>query len=150
MSNVRITPSIVPATLTQVQSGGRRDAPRGAFELPNQPTEKSKPATSVRPGLATGGMETLIAVQGMAQQAEERRQRRRKAVKRGTDALDLLDELKLSLLAGESMPAVLLKLRGLTAEAQLITGEAGLDNVLADIDLRAQVEIAKREAASRR
>ena len=46
------------------------------------------------------------------------------------------------------MPSVLLKLRSLTAATLDDTGDPGLDGVLAEIDLRAQVEIAKREAAA--
>jgi len=44
---------------------------------------------------------------------------------------------------------VLLKLRSVTATALEGSGDQGLDDVLAEIDLRAQVEIAKREAAAR-
>lgn len=57
-----------------------------------------------------------------------------------------MDELKLALVSGESVPAVLLRLRGLTAGGLETTGEEGLDGVLAEIDLRAQVELAKRES----
>ena len=70
-------------------------------------------------------------------------------MQRGRQSLDLLDDLKLSLLAGEPMPSVLLKLRSVTATALEGSGDQGLDDVLAEIDLRAQVEIAKREAAAR-
>ncbi|KAF0119236.1 MAG: fliX [Xanthobacteraceae bacterium] len=94
--------------------------------------------------MATAGLETLLAVQGM--QPEDRREKRRRAMQRGRQSLDLLDDLKLSLLAGEPMPAVLLKLRSLTSATLEDTGDSGLDGVLAEIDLRAQVEIAKREA----
>jgi len=59
----------------------------------------------------------------------------------------LRHDLKLALLSGEPMPAVLLRLRGLTASSLEASGDDGLDGVLAEIDLRAQVEIAKREAA---
>lgn len=140
-----ITPPAIGAVTTS-QPAQKADRPRAAFELPGAKTEA--PATSAsRPTKAAAGLETLLAVQGM--QPEDRREKRRRAMQRGRQSLDLLDDLKLSLLAGEPLPAVLLKLRSLTAASLEESGDPGLDGVLADIDLRAQVEIAKREAAAK-
>ena len=140
---------ITPPTVGAVAQGPatqRADRPRSAFELPGGKAETPSTAAA-RPTVAAAGLETLLAVQGM--QPEDRREKRRRAMQRGRQSLDLLDDLKLSLLAGEPMPSVLLKLRSVTATALEGSGDQGLDDVLAEIDLRAQVEIAKREAAAR-
>lgn len=125
-------------------SAPRADRSRATFALPTETARETKRADGTKPAATAAGLETLLAVQGL--QPDDRRERRRRAVKRGHDSLHLLDALKLALLAGEQEPATLLKLRGLTAAKLEETGEAGLDGVLAEIDLRAQVELAKREA----
>ena len=140
-----ITPPAIGAVTTG-QPAQKADRPRAAFELPGARTE-TPAGTSARPAMAAAGLETLLAVQGM--QPEDRREKRRRAMQRGRQSLDLLDDLKLSLLAGEPLPAVLLKLRSLTAGTLEESGDPGLDGVLAEIDLRAQLELAKREAAAR-
>jgi hypothetical protein len=93
-------------------------------------------ATALR---TVGGIDALIALQGVDDPTE----RRRHALKRGRHALDALDELKIGLLGGELTPATLTKLRSAAAYLKDGSGEAGLDAVLAEIELRVEVEIAK-------
>lgn len=69
---------------------------------------------------------------------------RRKAVKRGNDVLDTLEDLKLDLLAGTIAPAKLRRLL-ILVEDNGRTGEDDLDALLDDIELRAKVELAKRK-----
>lgn len=68
---------------------------------------------------------------------------RRKAVRRGNDVLDTLEDMKLDLLAGTIEPAKLRRLVVLVEDLER-TGEGPLDAVLDDIELRAKVELAKR------
>lgn len=143
--NMRITTTPPLGAVQTTQTPARTDRPRPTFELPGGAKSETPRTDAARPGLAAAGLETLLAVQGMM--PDDRRDKRRRALKRGHDSLGLLDDLKLALLSGEPMPAVLLKLRGLTASSLEASGDDGLDGVLAEIDLRAQVEIAKREAA---
>lgn len=142
---MRITTPPPVGAVSTGQPAQKVDRPRAAFEVPGARPETPQ-TTQARPAMAAAGLETLLAVQGM--QPEDRREKRRRGLQRGRQSLDLLDDLKLSLLAGEPMPSVLLKLRSLTSAKLEDTGDTGLDGVLAEIDLRAQVEIAKREAAS--
>jgi hypothetical protein len=92
---------------------------------------------------AIGGIDTLVALQGVDDVSE----RRRRAVRKGRGALDALDQLKLGLISGELDASALNRLRAmggeLAGELQDTTGEPGLDRVLSEIDLRVQVEIAK-------
>jgi hypothetical protein len=84
-----------------------------------------------------------MALQGV-EDATERRQR---AIKRGRSALDVLDELKIGLLAGSLDQTMVQRLRTAAAELKSVSGEAGLDQVLAEIELRVEVELAKVAAA---
>jgi hypothetical protein len=141
---MRITTTPPVGAVQASQPVAKTDGARQAFQLPGQQAEEPRKSEGARPTTAAAGLETLLAVQGMV--PDDRRERRRKALKRGRDSLDMLDNLKVALISGEPVPAVLLKLRGLTALKPEASGDDGLDGVLAEIDLRAQVEIAKREA----
>lgn len=101
--------------------------------------DAAKPQGAV-PSLRTvGGIDALVALQGMEDPAE----RRRRAVARGRVALDALDELKLGLLAGALDSSSLNRLRSMEAQLQDRSGDPGLDGVLSEIELRVAVEIAK-------
>ena len=86
-----------------------------------------------------GGIDTLLALQGVEEPAE----RRRKAVKRGRGALDALDALKLGLLSGTVDTGALARLKTMSAGLNEATGDPGLDTVMAEIALRVEVELAK-------
>lgn len=114
----------------------RRAGPAGFALNEGETTRASGPPSGLR---AVGGIDALIALQGV----EDPTERRRHAVKRGRLALDALDELKLGLLGGDLSPATLTKLQSAAAYLNDGTGEAGLDTVLGEIELRVAVEIAK-------
>jgi hypothetical protein len=85
----------------------------------------------------------LLALQGQDDPAE----RRQRAVKRGRLALDTLDALKVEVLSGTLGPSMLQRLKSATADLRDASGDAGLDAVLAEIELRVVVEIAKMTPA---
>ena len=72
-------------------------------------------------------------------------ERRRRAVKRGSQLLDHLDELRRSLLVGGNPGASLAALRAELADEPGLIADPELQSALADIELRAAVEIAKLE-----
>lgn len=109
----------------------------GTFSLDAGTTARAAaPATGPR---LIGGIDALIALQGF----EEPGERRRRAVKRGRAALDALDALKLALLSGTLDTAALARLKSAAGDLAERTGEPELDTVLAEIELRAEVELAK-------
>ena len=121
-----------------------RDRQRSARERVRQRSASTPPnparTTAAPAGVRTiGGIDTLLALQGVDDPAE----RRRKAVKRGRGALDALDALKLGLLSGTLDTAALARLEDGSAGLAEPTGEPGLDKVLAEIALRVEVELAK-------
>ena len=114
----------------------------GGFSVSEEEaTASTAPAASLR---TIGGIDALIALQGQDDPAE----RRRRAVKRGRTALDALDELKVEVLGGTLGPSTLMRLKSATAELTDASGDPRLDALMAEIELRVEVEIAKM--ASRR
>ena len=84
-----------PASST---SNTRRSS-SSSFSLPtSSETGDSRPAAAP---VGVSGIDALLALQGV----EDPTERRKRAVKRGRDALDVLDDLKLGLLAGSLDPA---------------------------------------------
>lgn len=122
-----------------VSSGGApRGSSQGGFHIAEDAqTEAPRPATPMR---AMSSLETLIALQEVT---EDPRERRRKAVTRGRDLLDALDDLKIAMMDGVINSQALAQLSKLAAERGP-TGDAGLDDAISAIELRAKVELAKR------
>ncbi len=120
-------------------------ARRGANSPFMLPQEQAHAAPAGSAGLRTvGGIDALIALQGV-ESVEERRKR---AVKRGRGALDALDELKLGLLSGRLDQATLSRLKSAAAGLKDDSGDPELDRVLAEIELRVEVELAKIDSAA--
>lgn len=86
-----------------------------------------------------GGIDALIALQGVEDPVE----RRRRAIKQGRRALDALDELKLGLLGGSLDQTTLLRLKSVAVDLRDGSGDEKLDQVLGEINLRVAVELAK-------
>jgi hypothetical protein len=119
------------------ESQAPRRAASGAFRLDEGEGAQTHNVTSGIRGLA--GIDALVALQGV----EDATERRRRAVGRGRRALDALDEVKLGLIGGQLDPSIVGRLKALSADLKQGTGDQGLDAVLAEIDLRVEVEIAK-------
>lgn len=88
---------------------------------------------------AASGIDALLAMQGV----EDSTERRRRSVARGRTALDVLDDLKIGLLAGSFDSATVARLRTAAADLKTSSGDPGLDQVLSEIELRVEVELAK-------
>ncbi len=116
----------------------RRAAPSGGtFAVSEGAT--SQPQTAAVALRTLGGIDALIALQGI----EDPLERRRRVVKHGRRALDALDEVKLGLLSGTLDQATMLRLKSVAADLKEGSGDERLDPVLAEIDLRVEVELAK-------
>src|SRR5262249_58337022 len=122
--------------------GGPRRTAAGTFSLPQ---DDAAPAPAGTGAVRTvGGIDALMALQGV-ESADERRQR---AVKRGHTALDLLDEMKIGLLSGRLASEMVHRLRAAAAGLKDLSGDPRVDQVLAEIGLRVEVELAKVESAA--
>lgn len=94
---------------------------------------------SAAPPRAASGIDALLALQGV----EDSTERRRRSVARGRTALDVLDDLKIGLLAGSFDSTTVARLRTAAADLKTTSGDPGLDQVLSEIELRVEVELAK-------
>ena len=119
-----------------VSTTARRAAP-GTFTVADTDSPQSGSGTTAL--RTVGGIDALIALQGV----EDPTERRRHAVRRGRHALDALDELKIGVLGGMLSPTTLTKLKAAAVYLKDGSGDAGLDAVLGEIELRVEVEIAK-------
>lgn len=104
----------------------------------------SAPASSAAP---TGGLtgiasiDALLALQSVGSPLE----RKRKAVRRASHILDILDEVKVALLDGGVSPHALSRLVSAIRDERAETDEPALEGVLNEIETRAAVEMAKLE-----
>ncbi len=126
-----------PNSTARSAAPAARRASSGAFSVADPaPSRGAGPAAALR---TVGGIDALVALQGVDDPAE----RRSRGLKRGRIALDALDALKIGLLAGNLDQSTLLRLKASASELKDGSGDPGLDNVLAEIELRVAVEIAK-------
>ncbi|WP_424631474.1 flagellar assembly protein FliX [Bradyrhizobium sp. SYSU BS000235] len=121
---------------TPPKASARRSSSSGfSIEDTSVPVE-TRPATAPR---TAGGIEALLAMQGFDDPTE----RRRRSVQRGRSALDVLDDLKIGLLTGALDSSMVGRLRTAAAELKSVSGDPRLDQVLSEIELRVEVELAK-------
>lgn len=122
--------------------GARPAKPAGGFSVPSAGAAASTAAAAAAAGVSgVAGVSALMALQGV----EDATERRRRAIRRGGGLLDRLDELKLALLGGEAGEGALERLGRSLREERPIDADPGLNSLLAQIDLRAAVELAKAD-----
>jgi hypothetical protein len=110
------------------------------FALDRAPVLNSSAAAT--PAASLAGLDAILALQARPDTPEERR---RRTARRGHDLLDSLDRLKVSLLMGRVSGADLKAIAGRLAQ-RCESGDPRLDALLAQIELRAAVELAKLQA----
>src|SRR5579872_960633 len=100
-----------PAANTRRQAGN-------SFSLPEaSAAAESRPAAAPK---SVANIDALLALQGV----EDPTERRKRAVRRGRSALDVLDALKLGLLAGSLDAATVQRLRSAASELKSSSGDA--------------------------
>lgn len=123
-------------TLGTPASQARRTG-SGTFVLPD--ASSAQETRSAAAPKAAANIDALLALQGVEDPVE----RRKRSVARGKTALDVLDDLKMGLLSGNLDASTVMRLRDAAANLKSSSGDAGLDAVLAEIELRVEVELAK-------
>ena len=118
-------------------AGNIRRTSSTGFSLPEAATTpESRAALAPK---AAANIDALLAMQGV----EDPTERRKRSVQRGRGALDVLDDLKIGLLAGNLNASTVSRLRDAAANLKSSSGDPGLDAVLSEIELRVEVELAK-------
>ncbi len=113
----------------------------GTFTVGGQEAPRNAAATGGLRAIST--VDALIALQGV----EDFKERKKRAVAKGRSALDVLDSLKLGLLDGSVDQGTLARLKVASEGLDEGSGDAGLDTVLSEINLRVAVELAKAGVA---
>ncbi|ACB81388.1 conserved hypothetical protein [Methylorubrum populi BJ001] len=141
---MRVDPRFAAAAAGALNATRRAAAP-GAF-APTETGETPRAATAgtSQTGMLTG-LDALLTLQGQ-DGAEAQKERRRRSVQRGHDLLDGLDRLKAALIGGRVATRDLQAIAGRLAERKAECGDPRLDGLVAEIELRAAVELAKLEA----
>ena len=124
-------------TLGSTPSNVRRTSSSG-FALPEDAAAAPESRAVMAPKTAAN-IDALLAMQGIEDPVE----RRKRSVQRGKGALDVLDDLKIGLLSGNFDASTVSRLRDAAAALKSSSGDSGLDAVLAEIELRVEVELAK-------
>ena len=109
----------------------------GNFTVSEQEAPRNAAAAGGLRAIST--VDALLALQGV----EDVKERRKRAVGKGRRALDVLDSLKIGLLDGSVDQSTLARLKVASEGLNDGSGDAGLDAVLGEIDLRVAVELAK-------
>ncbi|MGU3542938.1 flagellar assembly protein FliX [Methylobacterium sp. A52T] len=137
-------------TRQPIQSAGgvasaRKPEGGAAFSLGAAPSSTA----SAGPPAAAATLAGLDAVLLLQAEADTPQERRRRSAQRGQDILDGLDRLKAALLGGRVAPQDLRAIAGRLNERAGLSGDPRLDGLMAEIELRAAVELAKLEMARR-
>jgi Class II flagellar assembly regulator len=96
-------------------------------------------AVATQGTLPAGVMDGLLALQAVGDVLE----RRKRAMRRGHNLLDSLDKLKLALLSGRVPAASLEIMSAQLKQRRDNVDDPRLDEILAHVELRAEVELAK-------
>ncbi len=119
-----------------------RSAADGFTPMGYEESGAAGPTAHVASAGPVGSLAALLALQETSTPPE----RRRKAVRRAGRILDALDDLRLAALDPEEPDgAALQRLQGAVGELRSQTEDPGLEDVLEEIEVRAAVEMAKRE-----
>jgi hypothetical protein len=122
--------------------GARPAKAAGGFSVPSSSAGGPAGATAAAASVGgVAGVSALMALQGV----EDATERRRRAIRRGSGLLDRLYEITLALLGGEAGEGALERLGRSLREERPIDADPALNGLLAQIDLRAAVELAKAD-----
>jgi len=105
------------------------------------------PGDTPAPAAAAASASVMDALLS-AQEISEDEARRRQEIRQGFNALETLDKLRLSLLAGRLSPPLIAALAETAARQRPLVSDPTLMALLDDIELRAAVELAKIEVAT--
>ena len=111
------------------------------FAVPNQAAPKAGAAQTPIPSSAISSLDSLLALQA----EDTPQERRRRAISRADSLLDQLDDLRVATLSGRVMHSQISKLSSSLRERLEGVDDEKLQSILDDIELRAEVELAKLE-----
>lgn len=123
------------------KTGAKKGSGDGAFDAMIGDTGETEAPVPVPRPASIGALDALLVLQGAGSGTVE--EATKKAKKRAADLLDHLDEVRAGLLSGELPNSVLRQLSHTIASHREAALDPKLAEILDEIDLRAQVELAK-------
>jgi hypothetical protein len=132
---MRVSERIATTATSGSASAARRVSGGARFTLGGDVARPAAVQAAAPPSALMG----LLAVQAAGDSLE----RKRRAMRRGRNILDSLDELKVALLSGTITPGRIELLRAQLGQRADYADDPALADLLAQIELRAEVEIAK-------
>ena len=138
---MRITAGKTSGRVSTARASKRAGGAGGVF-MPAAPRVTGTTVKAAGETRALGSVEALLAVQGLP----DARERRAKAVRRGSRMLDLLDDVRIGLLSGSVPEHSLRLLNRIVRQKPDDIDDPQLARIMDDIGLRSQVELAKLEA----
>ncbi len=127
---------------TTSSAGSARRAGRGGSSFSPITTDAKPQTQSTASAAPLYGVDAILALQEVGDSLEGKR----RALKRGHSLLDVLEEMKIGLIDGTLSDEVLTRLAAMLASKES-SGDPQIDAVIAEIELRASVELAKRGLA---
>ena len=127
------------------KSGKAKKSGKADATFANMVADASQEASSAAATQSIAKVDALLAVHG-AESATERSAKRRMR-ERGEKVLRQLDHLRLAILTGNLTLGQVLDVADVVASHRENITDAGMTAVLDEIDLRAQIEIAKMRKA---
>ena len=131
-----------PGGIAQTPAGGNaKAAAEPGFAVEASEGQETTAASMLSGPGAVSSVGALLALQ----EAEGPAERKKKAVRRASRLLDMLDEVKLAILGEGQGARALQKLAQAAREARDKTDDIRLEEVLDEVETRAAVELAKAE-----
>lgn len=121
----------------QTRAAAKRERKAGSEFAPASGGETARASISSGVG-ALHGVDALLSIQEVGDATTGKR----KAMQRGHDLLDSLEQMRADLLAGSVPPERLARILDLV-RGRLPSGDPRLEGLIDEIDLRARVELAK-------
>ena len=138
---IKIESTGAAKSVSSTRKGTKTGATDGLFSSFLEETDASS-SSAVGAAAEVSGLEALLAAQSVGDVLQDDGKKRRAAA-HGNDLLDKLEDLRAAILAGSVPKSKLIEL----AQALRVKRESGLDDelnrILDDIELRAEVELAK-------
>lgn len=122
------------------KTGAKKSTGDGTFSALVSDTEETEAQSPVSRTASVGALDALLMLQAAEDGASGK-----KARKRASDLLDHLEKIRIGLLTGELPSSTLHQLSQAIAAQRETVLDPKLNEILDDIDLRAQVELAKLE-----
>lgn len=123
----------------EAASKARRSGDANAFQASMKPVASVAPANPAAAASSVNSVAALMALQAVDDPLEKRK----RAERRGRQLLDALDSLKLDMLEDRDHQGTLLRLKNILETAREDSGDSELDALIDQVELRAEVELAK-------